>query len=55
MRRLERRFHKKVAIIELETDEQVDRLIAAGRDLLRKNPDYQRLVAGLGGRQTASR
>ena len=31
------------------TDEQVDRLIAAGRDLLRNNPDYQRLVGDLNG------
>jgi NTE family protein len=31
------------------SDEQVDRLIAAGRELLRNNPDYRRLVAALGG------
>lgn len=30
-------------------DEQVDKLIAAGRALLRKNPEFQRVVAGLGG------
>ncbi len=35
------------------TDEQVDKLIAAGRELLRKNPDFQRLVASLGGERTA--
>ena len=28
-------------------DEQVDRLIAVGRELLRNNPDYQRFLAGL--------
>jgi NTE family protein len=38
------------------SDEQVDRLIAAGRELLRNNPDYQRFVAELGGtRQTTRR
>ncbi|MFW2438190.1 MAG: patatin-like phospholipase family protein [Arenicellales bacterium] len=30
------------------TDEQVDKLIAAGHQLLRKNPDYQRFITGLG-------
>ena len=30
------------------TDEQVDELIAAGHQLLRKNPDYQRFIADLG-------
>lgn len=29
------------------SDEQVDRLIQAGRDLLRSNPDFQRLLADL--------
>ena len=31
------------------SDEQVDKLIATGRELLRNNPDYQRLLADLGG------
>jgi NTE family protein len=31
------------------SDEQVDRLIKAGRELLRNNPDYQRFLASLGG------
>jgi NTE family protein len=31
------------------SDEQVDRLIAAGRELLRNNPDFQRFVADLDG------
>jgi NTE family protein len=34
-------------------DEQVDKLIAAGRHILRSNPDFRRLVAGLGGAPTA--
>ena len=33
------------------SDEQVDKLIEAGRELLRNNPDYQRLLADLGGAQ----
>ena len=33
------------------SEEQVDRLIEAGRELLRNNPDYQRLLADLGGVQ----
>ena len=33
-------------------DEQVDRLIDAGRKLLRNNPDYQRFLTGLGGAHT---
>jgi len=37
------------------TDEQVDKLIAAGRELLRSNPEYQRFVAGVNGRRTARR
>lgn len=37
------------------TDEQVDRLITAGRELLRNNRDYQRLVADLGGTGSASK
>ena len=37
------------------TDEQVDKLIAAGRDLLRDHPDYQRFVASLGGKMSARR
>jgi len=31
------------------TEEQVDKLIEAGHELLRNNPDYQRLLADLGG------
>jgi NTE family protein len=32
------------------SDEQVDRLIAAGRELLRNNTDFQQLLAGLSAR-----
>ena len=35
------------------TEEQVDRLIEAGHELLRNNPDYQRLLADLGGARTS--
>lgn len=31
------------------SDEQVDRLIAVGRQLLRNNPDYKRFLASVGG------
>ncbi|PJA32369.1 MAG: hypothetical protein CO187_04320, partial [Zetaproteobacteria bacterium CG_4_9_14_3_um_filter_53_7] len=31
------------------TNEQVDALIAAGHELLRNNPDYQRFIADVGG------
>jgi NTE family protein len=34
------------------SDEQVDKLIKAGRELLRWNPEFQRLLTELGGRQT---
>ncbi len=37
------------------SEEQVDRLIEAGRELLRNNPDYQRLLADLGGAQVSGR
>lgn len=36
------------------SDEQVERLIKAGRQLLRSNPEFQRLVAELGGAQGAA-
>jgi len=38
------------------TDEQVDQLVAAGRALLRKNPDFQRFKGGWGvsGQQAGS-
>lgn len=37
------------------SDEQVDRLIAAGRELLRSNPEYQRLLASLQGQGVAGK
>jgi NTE family protein len=50
-----RKFFNRVPTSFSLTDEQVDKLIAAGRDLLRNNPDYRRFVTGLGGKQTASK
>ncbi len=47
------RFFNKVPTSFSLTDEQVDKVIAAGRDLLRSNPDYQRFVANLGGQRIA--
>ena len=32
------------------SDEQVDKLISGGRELLRKNPDFQRFLAAHGGK-----
>jgi NTE family protein len=32
------------------SDEQVDRLIEAGRELLRNNPDFQKFLSDLGAR-----
>lgn len=37
------------------TDEQVDELIAAGRELLRNNEDFQQFLARVGGRLAAQR
>jgi len=37
------------------SDEQVDKLIAAGRELLRNNSDFQGLLEDLGGARTAGR
>jgi len=37
------------------SEEQVDRLIEAGRKLLRNNPDYQRFLAGLGGARVSGK
>jgi NTE family protein len=42
-----RAFFNKVPTSFKLTDEQVDRLIAAGRQLLRDHPDFQRLLADL--------
>ena len=47
------RFFNRVPTSFSLTDEQVDKLIAAGRDLLRNNSDYQQFVASLGGARTA--
>ena len=51
----QRRFFNNVPTSFSLTDEQVEKVIAAGRELLRSNPDYQRFVASLGGGRTARR
>jgi NTE family protein len=48
----QRKFFNQVPTSFSLTDEQVDRLVAAGRQLLRNNPDYQRFIADLGGART---
>jgi NTE family protein len=45
-----RRFFNQVPTSFKLSDEQVDQLIQAGREILRNNPEYRRLVADLGGR-----
>lgn len=47
-----RNFFNRIPTSFTLSGEQVDRLIAAGRQLLRNNPDFQRFVADLGGVQT---
>lgn len=49
------RFINRIPTSFRLTDEQVDRLIAAGHELLRGNPDYQRFLADLGGAQASAR
>jgi NTE family protein len=48
-----RRFFNRVPTSFALSDEQVDRLIAAGRQIVRDNTEFQRLVADLGGRVPA--
>ena len=48
-----RRFFNRIPTSFSLSEEQVDRLIEAGHELLRNNPDYQRLLADLGGASTA--
>ncbi len=50
-----RKFFNRIPTSFSLTDEQVDRLIAAGRTLLRNNADYQQFVAGLGGARALGR
>jgi NTE family protein len=45
-----RKFLNEIPTSLALSGEQVDRLIAAGRELLRNNPEFRRLVAGLDGR-----
>ena len=49
-----RRFLNRIPTSLSLSDEQVDRLIETGRHLLRKNPEFQRLLADLGSRPTVS-
>lgn len=49
------RFFNQVPTSFSLSDEQVDKLIAAGRELLRNNPDFRRFLAGLSGVRTARR
>lgn len=46
-----RRFFNQIPTSFKLSEEQVDRLIEAGHELLRNNPDYQRLLVDLGGVQ----
>jgi NTE family protein len=46
----QRQFFNRVPTSFALSNEQVDRLIAAGREILRSNPEFQRLLADLGGR-----
>ena len=50
----ERQYFDSVPTSFNLSDEQVDRLIEAGRELLRKDPDFQRLLADLGGAHLTS-
>ena len=47
----EKRFFNRIPTSFNLSEEQVDRLIEAGHELLRNDPDYQRLLADLGGAQ----
>ena len=44
----ERQFFNRIPTSFSLSEEQIDRLILAGRELLRNNPDFQRLLADLG-------
>ena len=50
----DRSFFNRIPTSFSLTEEQVDRLIEAGGALLRNNPNYQRLLADLGGRAGSS-
>jgi len=51
----DRSFYNAIPTSFSLTEEQVNRLIEAGHELLRNNPDYQRLLADLGGAQVSNR
>jgi NTE family protein len=48
----QRRFFNAIPTSFALSEEQVDRLIEAGHELLRNNPEYQKLLADLGGAVT---
>ncbi|MDN8614396.1 patatin-like phospholipase family protein [Variovorax ginsengisoli] len=50
-----RRFLNRIPTSFALDKEQVERLIATGRELLRSNPEYQRLLAGLRAQATEAR
>ncbi|MGB5834045.1 MAG: hypothetical protein WBG92_18955, partial [Thiohalocapsa sp.] len=50
-----RKFFNQVPTSFSLTDEQVDRMITAGRQLLLGNPDYQQFIADLGGARKTRR
>ena len=50
-----RRLFNRIPTSFSLTDEQVDKLVAAGHDLLRNNADYQRFVADVGGARASGR
>jgi NTE family protein len=51
----QRQFFNSIPTSFSLTEEQVDRLIEAGHELLRNNPDYQQFLAELGGAVTGSK
>jgi NTE family protein len=50
-----RRFFNAIPTSFSLTEEQIDGLIEAGHELLRNDPDYQQLLADLGGAQVPNR
>jgi len=50
----EREYYDLIPTSFSLSEEQVDRLILAGRELLRNNPDFQRLLVDIGGVQPSS-
>ena len=50
----DQRFFNQIPTSFSLSEEQVDRLIEAGRELLRNNPDFQRLLTDLEEAQASS-